>query len=139
MFTVRYLMSSSSHDNSLIGGGQSTASSDVYTPLFLAPYLPFFNKCKQSTRGPRIFLRSDKATNSVHSAYRGRLTKTAFVFACVRLLADLWRQGAAAFRACPSLTVTWRSWMETPCVYLDSARWRPWRGDGEFRLPVLSL
>lgn len=139
MISVRYLMSSPSHDDSLTGGGQSTASSHVYTPLFLAPCLPFLNKRKQSTHGPGILLRSDKATNSVHSAYQDRFTETAFVFACVRLLADLWRQGAAAFRACPSLTVTWRSWMETPCVYLDSARWRLWRGAGEFRLLVLSL
>lgn len=55
------------------------------------------------------------------------------------LLADLWSREVAAFRVCPCLTVTWRSWMETPCAFLDSGRWRPWSEAGEFRPPVLSL
>lgn len=95
-----------------------------------------YSKCK-ALLALRIFFRFNKATNSVHSANPGWFTKTVFV--CVCVLAGLWRQGAAAFRACPCLTVTWRSWMETPCVYLDWEPWRRWKGAGEFRPLVLSL
>lgn len=107
--------------------------------LTLSPFyslMSSFDKCEQSTVGPRRLLGFDMTTNSVHSAYQDGFTKTLFVLC---LLADLWRQGAAAFRACPSLTVTWRSWTETPCAYLDSGRWRPWSGAGEFRPLVPSL
>lgn len=127
-----------SDDKTPIIGGQSNASSNVQ-PTFIPQCLPLTN-VSRTLLAQRDSLaltpQRDATTSPVHSAPQRVFTGSVFVLC---LLADLWRRGAAAFRVCPCLTVTWQSWMETPCAYLDSGRWRPWSEAGEFRRPAPSL